>query len=176
MAEFSGKVERAYFLNKENDTVRIEYKDGGEALRGYVIPADPNNHDFQELVKEGWDEKKLSESTAEHRLSGGKQFARIVNSEVERRLSEVLKRHNLESYQNVNKADEGKTDTVEFSIDHSKFWDIIVNNNINKDAVFGFKMWAIDSELAKNATTDQKKALRRSQSILEGLSVLYLMQ
>lgn len=175
MADFSGKVTRAYYINKECNTIRVEYNDG-DRIRGYVIPANEHNPDYKALAADGWDVEKIMNATDEMRIADGKRFARIVNEEVEIRLAEVLKRHNLESYQNISKAEEGKTDTVEFSIDHSKFWDIIVNNNKNKDAVFGFKMWAIDSELMKKATTDQKKALRRSQTILEGLSVLYLMQ
>lgn len=176
MAIFDGLVSRAYYINEKFDTIRVEYDDGGEALRGYVLPVDENNSDYQDLLKQGWDKEKLAEDTAEVRRSSSRQFAEIVNAQVAIQVEEVLKKYNIHNYQKYLLKESGDDTEFVSHADHTRIWDTLLSINENKEDLFAFKMWALDSELTKKATVDQKKALRRASTVLEGLSVLYLMQ
>lgn len=176
MAIFNGKVKKAYYINGDFDTIRVEWDDGGEALRGYILPADPSHPDYQDLVNQGWDKQKLADHTADVRRSSSRQFAEIVNSEVAFQVEEVLKKYNIHNYQKYLLKESGDDTEVVSHADHTRIWDTLLSINENKEDLFAFKMWALDSELTKKATVDQKKALRRASTVLEGLSVLYLMQ
>ena len=174
MTIFSDRIETAYFINGRFDTIRVEYTDDEGNRRGHILPNNDSDPDFQALKAEGWDIKKIHDGTAEIRRQDAVQFNAIVNDEVNARVDEIMRRYNISNYKQYSKDAEG-WDAGEHT-DHSKMWDHLSEINENKDDVFAFKMWALDSEWAKKATRDQKKALRRAQSILEGLSVLYLMQ
>jgi hypothetical protein len=171
MAIFNGKVKKAYYINGDFDTLRVEWEDG-EVTRGYILPADPSHPDYQDLIAEGWSKEQFAEDTANIRRGEQAQYAKVVNAEVQARVDEIVKDHNLSKHSTAYNTDAG----MKTVIDHSTLWDTILEANDSKDDIFAFKMWALDSELAKKATVDQKKAIRRSKTLLECLSVLYLMQ
>lgn len=170
MSVFSGKVDTAYYTNKECDTIKIEYTDNKKRLE-YVIPANKKNHDYQLLEKEGWNDKKLADATEKFRRDSAAHFANIVNKEVATQVDTIMKKHGIESYQKVMKTKDNKLADIEASIDHSFWWDSILKRNTNKDDVFGFKMWAIETEAASKSTPELKKALRKSKTILEGIAI-----
>jgi len=178
MAIFSGKIQTAYYSNNDYSTIRVEWLNNDGKVKVYTLPADTGNSDYQALEKEGWNLEKLADGTEEFRRSGAAAFARIVNAEVETRVDEVMKNYNILNYQQFyrkNKDQEDNNALIQ-GVDHSKLWETLEEINESKEDLFAFKMWAMDSKWAEGATRDQKKALRRAQTILEGLSVLYLMQ
>lgn len=172
MAIFSGKIDTAYYFNSELSTIAVEWVNSKGERRQYIVPSDPNNSDFQALVEEGWDKQKLALSTAEYRRAQHGRFARLVNEHVKEEVEDIVKKYNIENYQKLYKSGNEMIQAA----DHTKIWETLEDINENKEDLFTFKMWALDSKWAEKATPDQKKALRRSQTILEGLSVLYLMQ
>lgn len=174
-AIFAGRIQTAYFINGQFDTIRVEWIDDENNRRGHICPNSDADPDFQALKAEGWDIQKIHDGTAEIRRSDAVQFNAVVNDEVNQRVDEIMRRYNISNYKQYYSENNEWTDG-EVVTDHTRIWDNLATINDNKDDVFAFKMWALDSEWAKNATQDQKKALRRSQTILEGLSVLYLMQ
>jgi len=167
MSVFSGKVNTAYYINDACDTIRIEYTDNNKRLE-YVIPADKKNHDFQLLQKEGWDNEKLAEGTDKFRRDNAAHFSNIVNQEVAGRVDEIMKRHGIENYQRIVKE---KNEKYSEGINHSKLWDVVMKKNAEKDDVFSFKMWAIETEVAQKSTPELKKQLRKAKTILEGITI-----
>lgn len=148
MAVFKNKILDAYFINQERSTIRVEYSDGGPARRGFILPRDEENADFQALEAEGWTVKRVLENTEKME----EDRKRLFNAR-------------------VNEVAAGLMDTPtkgpeEFS------WDKVLEKNNDKDELFSFKMWALETDLIKNAPSDLKKKLRKARTILEGLSIL----
>lgn len=170
MAIFAGKIEQAYYTSDSFAVICVEWKDDSGAIRKYKI--DKTHADFKALVSEGWTDEKLAEQTKEYHLVGAKAHAKLINDEVEFRLASLVKQHNLTSVTHKVKTESGMSDYI----DHTQFWDTLIKHNEIKDDVFAFKMWILESEYGKKATSDQKKAVRRAKTLLEALSVLFLLQ
>jgi len=168
------KIQKAYYTNEECDTVCIEWMNDEEAIEVFHTSADDSNSYYISLQNAGWDHDRLAVDTAEFRRAGSAKFSRIVNAAVNERVDEIMKKYNIANYSQYLKNNE--SGEHEGGVNHEKMWDTLLSINESKEDIFAFKMWAMQSKLAEKATQDQKKALRRSSSILEGLSVLYLMQ
>ena len=165
MAEFSGKIVSAFYANEEYDMVKIRWDDNG-TLNVYHVPVDENNADYKALLKEGWDAEKLVDETAEILKAESKAFNTRVNQEalvlIQEKMADLDKK--------IKDADRNQAfETAEELYGH------IINND-NEEEVFKFKLWALEQDFVKDAPTDQKKALRRAKTLLEGMSVLYVMK
>ena len=170
MAIFTGKIVQAYYTSDSFAVICIEWKDDSGVIRRYKI--DKTSADFKALESEGWTDEKLAEQTKEYHLAGAKAHAKLINDEVEFRLASLVKQHNLTSVTHKVKTESGMSDYI----DHTQFWDTLIKHNEIKDDVFAFKMWILESDYGKKATSDQKKAVRRAKTLLEALSVLFLLQ
>lgn len=149
MAVFKNKILDAYFINQERSTIRVEYSDGGAARRGFILPRDEENADFQALEAEGWSVKRVLENTEKME----EDRKRLFNA----RVNEVA----------AGMMDAPINGPEEFS------WDKILEKNADKDELFNFKMWALETEMVQNAGSDLKKQIRKARTVLEGLAILY---
>ena len=165
MAEFSGKIVSAFYADEEYADVKIRYEEN-DKLFVYMVPNDPDNEEYQELVAEGWDHERLIDETAERLKAESKAYNTRINQEaqilIQEKMSELDKK-----IKNVDRAQAFETAEELYS-------NIIFNDN--EEEVFKFKLWALEQDFVKSATTDQKKALRRVKTILEGMSVLHIMK
>lgn len=151
MAVFKNKILDAYFINQERSTIRVEYSDGGPARRGFILPRDEKNADFQALEAEGWTVKRVLENTEKME----DQRKRLFNTRVNEVASDMIKQN-----KKIKTKDAGLS------------WDSILEKNEDKDEIFNFKMWALETDLVKNAPADLKKRIRKARTILEGMSIL----
>jgi hypothetical protein len=60
----------------------------------------------------------------------------------------------------------------EAELEGQNVYNFIMDKNSDKDELFKFKMWALDLDFVKSKDKETKSALRKVQSILEGLSML----
>jgi hypothetical protein len=55
----------------------------------------------------------------------------------------------------------------------TELYEAVMLNNVNKDEVFKFKLWALEQNLVKEfGTKEHKSALRKVKSISEGLTII----
>jgi len=149
MAVFKNKVLDAYFINQERSTIRIEYDDGGAQRRGFILPKDEENADFQALEAEGWSVKRILENTQQMEADRKSLF----NARVNEVAADMLKKEGVEKSSEMT-------------------WDILIEKNDDKDTVFSFKMWALETDLLKAAPSELKKNLRKSRTLTEAIAIL----
>jgi len=165
MAEFSGKIISAFYANEEHDIIKVRWDDNG-VLNVYHLDVNPDTPDFQALVEEGWDLEKIADETVEELRSQSYAFNTRVNQEAQALIQEKM----ADLDKKIKDADR----TQAFETAQELYSHVIYNDN--EEEVFKFKLWALEQEFVKNSTTDQKKALRRAKTVLEGMSVLHLMK
>jgi hypothetical protein len=157
MAEFSGKILSAVYANEEYSIIKIRYDDGNN-ICVYYVSVDENNADFQELEAEGWTREKLIEETAEAKKSESRAFNIQVNEAAKALLEESGVQMEIASDK-----------FIEY-MEHS--FQLILDDN-DKDNLFKFKLWALESQVVKAASKEQKSRLRKAKGILEGFSILH---
>ena len=165
MAEFSGKIVSAFYANEEHDIIKVRWDDNG-TLNVYHLDVNPDTPDFQALVEEGWDLEKIAEETVEELRSQSYAFNTRVNQEAQALIQEKMA--------DLDKKIKDVDRTQAFETAEELYSHII--NNENEEEVFKFKLWALEQDFVKAAPTDQKKALRRAKTLLEGMSVLHVMK
>ena len=67
MADFSGKIVEAYFLNPESTVIEIIYTADDLKNRSYCIEVDPNHSDFNDLMSEYSLERVEKTTIAKHK-------------------------------------------------------------------------------------------------------------
>jgi len=173
MAEFSGAVEAAYYMNEENSLIEVVYTNPIGEKVNYMIEAD-DNADYRALVAEGYDEEQLAKGTSEYKRVHAKNFGELVNAQAQSLAEEMLgmrlmieRKKNLEkssvSLDQDAKQDENKVDHV--------IYDFIRDNNENKEELFRFKLWALEQDIVKEADRDLKSSIRKSKSITSAMAI-----
>lgn len=153
MAEFSGKILSAVYANPEYTMVKVRYDDGNGVCI-YNLTPDPDNPDFQALEAEGWTQERLIEETAEAKMAESRAFNIQVNEAAKKLIEEQFK----------------ETDAkLEESEDYFNF----ILNDVDKDNLFKAKLWALETEVIKSASKEQKAKIRKSKSLLELFAVLF---
>lgn len=171
MAIFSNKIEQVRFIDENMSTIRVDWNDENNTRRGHVFENAPGP-DLDALLEEGWTQERIATVTHQRRAQDSTGFRKVVNDEVAAQVDAILKKYQIENYRKLY----DKNDEQAVAVDHSLVWKTIEEINDNKDDLFSFKLWAIESKFGENATKEQKKELRRCTSILQGLSILYSMQ
>ena len=181
MAEFSGKIINAEYVNPEHSVVKVRYNDDGmNAI--YYVDVDSNNVDFQALQSEGWDAEKLVDATTESKRAQSAAWNTQVNTAAQQIAQQligttVLKKEKSELEEKVKDAKEkfDKLGGQEFdTIQRSKnaIFQFMWDANDNKDELFKFKLWALELDFVKTADKSVKSSLRKTKSIIDGLVIL----
>lgn len=151
MARFSGKVIEAYYGNGKQNVIIVVYESDKGSRGSYALPNLEDHPEYQDLLKEGWGPDRISENTNNRQMSMNQLF----NARVQEVAADMIKQN-----KNIKTKDAGLS------------WDSILEKNEDKDEIFNFKMWALETDLVKNAPADLKKRVRKARTILEGMSIL----
>lgn len=188
MAEFSGKIISAEYMNEEYSLIKVRYNDDGiNAI--YHLEVDPNNADFQALEADGWDAEKIIDATAESKRVQSNAWNLEVNAAAKQIAKEMLGMKVLQDERDrlaaekeklgeqVNTKEETligldkevkiKTNQVD-SAYFRHLWSI----NENKEELFKFKLWALELDAVKNADKSVKSSIRKAKRISQGMAIL----
>lgn len=188
MAEFSGKVVDAQFVDNEHSIIKILYDQDG-SLHVYNLDVNPDHPDYKELMSEGWDLEKIAESTAEYKKAESAAFNIEVNTAARALAQEMLgmkvlqdERDRLaaekeklgeqvsskeETLIGLDKEVKIKTNQVD-SAYFEHLWEI----NENKEELFKFKLWALELDAVKDAGKEIKSSIRKATRISQGLAII----
>ena len=188
MAEFSGKVVDAQFIDNEHSIIKVLYEQGG-SLHVYNLDVNPDHPDYKELMSEGWDLEKIAESTAEYKKAESAAFNIEVNTAARALAQEMLgmkvlqdERDRLaaekeklgeqvsskeETLIGLDKEVKIKTNQVD-SAYFEHLWEI----NENKEELFKFKLWALELDAVKDAGKELKSSIRKATRISQGLAII----
>lgn len=176
MAEFSGKILSAVYINEEFSIIKVRYEDG-DAISVYNLEANESDQDYQDLLAEGWDAEKIMDETAEAKKAESAAFNAMVNDAARQLLEEtqesraqIIEKSKAqikeEAQREIEKVKEQFTKRTE------DYFEFMINDD-DKDNLFKFKLWALESIDAKTAPKELKSKLRKAKSILEGFAVLH---
>lgn len=157
MAEFSGKIIEAVFLDIDCSIIKVRYEDGEGKIAIFNLEVDPSNKDYQELISEGWDNERIAEATAEFKRAQSLAF----NIEVETAAKKILEEKFGEDFASKDNPDS----------DGSISWENLLNLNEDKDEIFKFKIWAFESPAMKDATAASKKDLRKAPTLMKAIAI-----
>lgn len=158
MALFSGNIETAYYINEDYSLIEIVYTDENGDLTNHMIEADTGHPDYKDLVAEGYDEEKLFIETAEHKRKYSRAFNMQVHDAAKVLLEEKF------GFKDDSVAPEEKEDSFTWT-------QFFTTMNEDKSELFKFKIWAFESERMKDATSDQKKTLRKAKTLIDAINV-----
>lgn len=200
MAEFSGNVNAAYYMNEECSLVEIVYTSydndpDGEKLK-YMVEVNDNDANYQALVAEGYDAEKLVEQTSEYKRVHARIFGELVNTQAQALAEEMLGMRHMKELkaqlqieneqlgvaQLKNKEKIQKTEKTLLSldqdvkvktnkIDHGLF-DFIFSVNEDKEELFKFKLWALEQDVVKASDKKIKSSIRKAKRISEAMAIL----
>ena len=156
MTEFSGRIISAEYMNAEYSLIKVRYDDDGKNAI-YHLEVDPNNADFQALEADGWDAEKIIDATAESKRVQSNAWNLEVNAAAKQLVTEMKEEYAAETKQLTEK---------------STIYNYIAFDE-DKDNLFRFKLWALETDLMKASSKSSKSKLRKSKTILEGLSVIH---
>lgn len=153
---FSGNIISAYYFDQDYTTIEVLYEINDE-IHNYIVEVDPSNIDYQALLGEGWDTDKLAKSTEQYKKDQSANFNNAIQASVDI----ILEQSKM------------SVDSVKGSIDiSSDMFDIILQKNTDKDMLFKFKLWALELDNIKSSTKTIKNKIRKSKSIIEGMTII----
>jgi hypothetical protein len=180
MALFSGKIVEARYMDAEYSIVEVLYESDDGKVYSYALRPDPENEEWKDLVADGWDQDKLIEQTVAYKKAASGSFAAQVNAAAKALVDQLLAQKSdsqsefdvlsLAKLSNLNAEEYEKRKEAE--LEGQNVYNFIMDKNSDKDELFKFKMWALDLDFVKSKDKETKSALRKVQSILEGLSML----
>tara|TARA_B110000259_G_scaffold187994_1_gene244374 strand:- start:2452 stop:2940 length:489 start_codon:yes stop_codon:yes gene_type:complete len=156
MTEFSGRIISAEYMNAEYSLIKVRYDDDGKNAI-YHLEVDPNNADFQALEADGWDAEKIIDATAESKRVQSNAWNLEVNAAAKQLVTEMKEEYAADTKQLTEK---------------SAIYNYVAFDE-DKDNLFRFKLWALETDLMKASSKSAKSKLRKSKTILEGLSVIH---
>ena len=95
MAIFSGNIIEAYYVNSDNDTIEVIYKQGEKAINHY-LKVDYKDQDFKDLIEE-YDTDKIAASTIARNRQYAKQLSDMVDQGIKSK-TDVKQRVSVEEY------------------------------------------------------------------------------
>ena len=187
MAECSGKIVDAYYVNPGHTLVKILYDNGdGDGDQKFLTPyhIEPNDKDiiWQAFLAEGWDEEKLLTRTAEFKRVQSKAYnlqvqeaakvlaqemvgMKVIQEEKEKLLGEV--ESTKKTLLDLDKTAKIRSKTVD-----GELYDYLLNENENKEELFKAKLWALELEKVKESDKDIKSSIRKATRITQVLSIV----
>jgi hypothetical protein len=157
MAEFSGKIVDAVYVNEEYSIVKIRYEDSAGNLAVYNLEANPDDEDYKALVAEGWDSEKILDATVEFKQAQSLAY----NIEIENAAKIMLEEKFGEDFSSASNSNSSG----------SILWEDFLELNEDKDEIFKFKIWAFESEAMKTADADVKRALRKAPTLMKAIAI-----
>jgi len=187
MAEFSGSINTAYYINEDYSLIEVVYTNpNGEKINYMVEVGD--NLDYQALVEEGYDLEKLLDGTSEYKRVHAKQFGEMVNAEAQALAEEMLGMRFLMERKQILEKQTAELDQATQDkenqllsldqdvkvktnkVDHAVY-DFIRDNNESKEELFKFKLWALEQDLVKEADKSIKSSIRKSTRITSAMAI-----
>lgn len=188
MAEFSGNVVEAYYVNEDYSLIEIIYTDPNDERIKYITEADENSADYKALLAEGYDLEKLLDQTSEYKRLHAREFGELVNSQAQALAEEMLgmrflmeRKEALEKQTaELDQQTEEKTSKLlsldqdvkvkTNKVDHA-LYDFIRDNNESKEELFKFKLWALEQDTVKKADKSVKSSIRKSTRITSAMAI-----
>lgn len=170
MAEFSGKIASAVFVDAEYSIIKVRYEDNNGNLAVYNLEANPDSQDYKDLVDEGWDQERIIEETSEFKKAQSAAF----NIEVQAAAKEMIGILELEKQKSeLEKTilDMDHTAKKQADTDKHVVWDSVISANEDKDELFKFKLWALEQDIVKNAPKEIKSSIRKAKRITTALKI-----
>lgn len=164
------KAKTAYYEDASYSTITVEWEGEDGKLRTHSIPADEKNSDYQDLVAEGWDEETLQKTTVAYKKNASRAMNRMIHTaaaelaeqmfqpQVEAKLAKINERLKQAEADQEEASDLLKT--TKRQIDNSLF-DLLMQNNKEKDEVFKVKLWALEQDFMQDITAEEKKTFRK---------------
>jgi hypothetical protein len=188
MAEFSGKVVDAQFIDNEHSIIKVLYDQDG-SLHVYNLDVNPDHPDYKELMSEGWDLEKIAESTAEYKKAESAAFNIEVNTAARALAQEMIGMKVLQDERDRLAAEKeklgeqvsSKEETligldkevkIKTNQAHSAYFEHLWEINENKEELFKFKLWALELDAVKDAGKEIKSSIRKATRISQGLAIL----
>lgn len=182
MAEFSGKVVSAQFIDAEYSIIKVLYDNDG-TLTVYNLDVNPDHPDFKDLLADGWSLDRIIEETAESKRAQSAAWNLQVNAAATALVNELIIKQSetlsdfeklslirLNSLNNDNNNEYKKRKNADEY--DQEIYNFIMNKNSDKDELFKFKLWALELDFVKDKDKETKLKLRKVQTILDGLSML----
>lgn len=171
MAEFSGKIVDAYYFSEDYSMIEVIYKNDNGEMVSYVLEANPEHSDMQDLEAEGWDLIKLADATAEYKKQQSFAYSQSINVMVQERLQEVIDTTFKKKKDDLKKIETQLRQKQKILDD--EVYKIILENNNDADFLFKFKLWALEQEFVKSAPRQLKSDLRKCKSLFEGFGIIH---
>ena len=174
-------VTNARYEDETYSTILCEWYDkfGDKKLRTYSIPADPSNSDYQDLMKVGYSEEMLLKATEAYKKQASRNMNLFIQKAAQELADKTIEIKLKEKVDELNKRlqaagareleAETKSAKIQKALDIG-VWEMISNADDNKDELFKFKLWALEQEAVKNASSDAKKELRKQDSLFKAIS------
>lgn len=188
MAEFSGKVVDAQFIDNEHSIIKVLYDQDG-SLHVYNLDVNPDHPDYKELMSEGWDLEKIAESTAEYKKAESAAFNIEVNTAARALAQEMIGMKVLQDERDRLAAEKEKLGEQVSSKEEtligldkevkiktnqadSAYFEHLWEINENKEELFKFKLWALELDAVKDAGKEIKSSIRKATRISQGLAII----
>ena len=188
MAEFSGRIISAEYMNTDYSLIKVRYNDDGiNAI--YHLEVDPNNADFQALEADGWDAEKIIDATAESKRVQSNAWNLEVNAAATRIAKEMLglkalqdEKDRLTSEVTGQKKTLADRETILLGLDKAVkvksnavdnvMYDFIFEKNEDKEELFKFKLWALEQDCVKSADKEVKSSIRKAKRITSAINIV----
>ena len=139
-------------------------------------------------MKVGWSPETLTKATEAYKRQASKNLNMAIREAAESMAEEAIEARVAAKVEQLNErlsiaaqdmseADrknleaEQRLKAVKVTVDNA-FWDKLLEANENKDEVFKFKLWALELDSVKESSSDDKKELRKQDTLLNCMSVL----
>lgn len=179
MAIFSGKIKDAYYITSEYDTIEVIFEDEQDEnlFHSHIIEVDESNHDYQDLVKEGYTSDKLIDTTAENNRRQSRDYndailqtaKSIVNDMLTKEKDKIVKetilkeRKNLEKYEkNLEKYEDAKKKLK----DPANILETLIEHNNDENYLFKNKL-EIMKQFKEKIDPEKRRIISKSKSLFE---------
>tara|TARA_Y100000590_G_C15335462_1_gene869388 strand:+ start:297 stop:779 length:483 start_codon:yes stop_codon:yes gene_type:complete len=154
MADFSGKIVEAYFLNPESTVIEIIYTADDLKNRSYCIEVDPNHSDFNDLMSEYSLERVEKTTIAKHK----------ERREEMRKVSKIMAKEYV-----IELKEKHKKEIKELK--YFGWMDILKYiRNDDEDELFKLKMNLFKSDIVKETTNSESlDKIRNAKTFIEVL-------
>jgi len=187
MAEFSGAVDAAYYMDENYSLIEVVYTNPNNEKVNYMVEVG-DNADYNALVSEGWDTEKLVETTSEFKRESAREFGELVNAQAQALAEEMLGMRFLMERKEILEKQTAELDqqTQEKEnqllsldqdvkvktnkVDHAVY-DFIRDNNESKEELFKFKLWALEQDVVKKSDKSIKSSIRKSTRITSAMAI-----
>ena len=183
MAEFSGKVVTAEFIDVDYTLIKVLYDNEGK-LEVFNLSVDPDHQDYKDLIAEGWDTDRIIEDTAESKRMQAAAYNSEINRAARSLAEEMIGMKELQEQKSTLKFE---VDKAKSTIDKAKMtakqleeyneqaaragkkiysisgFDGLLENNSDKDSLFKAKLWALELDIVKEQDKEFKSKVRKAK-------------